>query len=316
MTRRYRRRKKFFKPKKGTIFSIIAILIFLFSGLLVLSFTQQGSVLDKLKIIRGEYFGTMKYLLPIVSISISLFLANLKIIKLRLNIPIGLILIFLCLLGLSQSGAIGTYIWLTFSQSLSDIGSFMLLTLMLFIGLIVLFNTSIEEITKLADLIFSGVSKLTKTTINKKKPIFVEKLPIKAPVINSGREAARADERNAATAKTKKEEGLVDVTLGTTLVSNVAGTEKVWDYPSLTLLTTSSGQKADRGDMKQNAETIEKTLESFGISARVVEVNLGPAVTQYALEIALGTKLSKITALSNDLALALAAPTGQIRKIG
>jgi S-DNA-T family DNA segregation ATPase FtsK/SpoIIIE len=45
----------------------------------------------------------------------------------------------------------------------------------------------------------------------------------------------------------------------------------------------------------------------------VVEVNPGPAVTQYALEIALGTKLSKITTLANDLALAMAAPTGQIR---
>jgi S-DNA-T family DNA segregation ATPase FtsK/SpoIIIE len=73
------------------------------------------------------------------------------------------------------------------------------------------------------------------------------------------------------------------------------------------------GGKADRGDMKKNAGLIEQTLESFGIAARVAEVNLGPAVTQYALEIALGTKLSKITALSNDLALALAAPTGQIR---
>jgi S-DNA-T family DNA segregation ATPase FtsK/SpoIIIE len=45
----------------------------------------------------------------------------------------------------------------------------------------------------------------------------------------------------------------------------------------------------------------------------VVEVNLGPAVTQYAIEVALGTKLSKITALERDLALALAAPTGTIR---
>ena len=45
----------------------------------------------------------------------------------------------------------------------------------------------------------------------------------------------------------------------------------------------------------------------------MVEVNLGPAVTQYALEVALGTKLSKITALERDLALALAAPTGTIR---
>jgi S-DNA-T family DNA segregation ATPase FtsK/SpoIIIE len=71
--------------------------------------------------------------------------------------------------------------------------------------------------------------------------------------------------------------------------------------------------KADRGDIKGNAAIIEKTLESFGITARVVEVNLGPAVTQYALEVALGTKLSKITALERDLALALAAPTGTIR---
>jgi S-DNA-T family DNA segregation ATPase FtsK/SpoIIIE len=77
--------------------------------------------------------------------------------------------------------------------------------------------------------------------------------------------------------------------------------------------TKEQGQKADRGDMKTNAGTIEKTLESFGITARVAEVNLGPAVTQYALEIALGTKLSKITSLANDMALALAAPTGQIR---
>jgi S-DNA-T family DNA segregation ATPase FtsK/SpoIIIE len=65
--------------------------------------------------------------------------------------------------------------------------------------------------------------------------------------------------------------------------------------------------------LKQNAATIESVLDSFGIKARVVEVNCGPAVTQYALEISLGTKLSKITALQNDLALALAAPTGQIR---
>jgi S-DNA-T family DNA segregation ATPase FtsK/SpoIIIE len=45
----------------------------------------------------------------------------------------------------------------------------------------------------------------------------------------------------------------------------------------------------------------------------VSEVNYGPSVTQYALEITRGTKLSKITTLATDLALALAAPTGQIR---
>ena len=73
------------------------------------------------------------------------------------------------------------------------------------------------------------------------------------------------------------------------------------------------GGEADRGDIKKNAEIIETTLDSFGIEARVVDVNRGPAITQYALQIAQGTKLTKITTLQNDLALALAAPTGQIR---
>ena len=96
-------------------------------------------------------------------------------------------------------------------------------------------------------------------------------------------------------------------------MSNVPGEEKVWHYPSMDLLSEAEIGKAERGDIKGNAATIEKTLESFGITARVVEVNLGPAVTQYALEVALGTKLSKITGLERDLALALAAPNGTIR---
>lgn len=86
-----------------------------------------------------------------------------------------------------------------------------------------------------------------------------------------------------------------------------------WKYPTLSLFSDSDGGEADRGDVNANAAIIENTLDSFGIKARVVEVNRGPSVTQYALEIAMGTKLSKITTLSTDLALALAAPTGQIR---
>ncbi len=54
-------------------------------------------------------------------------------------------------------------------------------------------------------------------------------------------------------------------------------------------------------------------MDSFGIQAHVTEVHKGPAVTQYALDIVMGTKLSKINALQSDLALALAAPQGQIR---
>jgi S-DNA-T family DNA segregation ATPase FtsK/SpoIIIE len=111
----------------------------------------------------------------------------------------------------------------------------------------------------------------------------------------------------------KKTEATSKEPLEAKLVSNMPGDNRVWKYPPLDLLSEAELGRADRGDIKGNAAIIEKTLESFGIRARVVEVNLGPAVTQYALEVALGTKLSKITALERDLALALAAPTGTIR---
>jgi S-DNA-T family DNA segregation ATPase FtsK/SpoIIIE len=89
--------------------------------------------------------------------------------------------------------------------------------------------------------------------------------------------------------------------------------QQVWEYPPLTLLSSKKGKPADRGDINKNAQIIEDTLSSFNIQAKIVEVNCGPAVTQYALQLSTGTKLSKVTGLSNDLALALAAPTGQIR---
>lgn len=79
---------------------------------------------------------------------------------------------------------------------------------------------------------------------------------------------------------------------------------QTWVYPPMSLLRDVSQQGADRGDTKQYAQTIEDTLGSFGIRARVDEVNGGPSVTQYALQITQGTKLAKITALSSDLALA------------
>jgi S-DNA-T family DNA segregation ATPase FtsK/SpoIIIE len=86
----------------------------------------------------------------------------------------------------------------------------------------------------------------------------------------------------------------------------------MWEYPPLSLLSDHHS-KAERGDVKKIAATIERTLQSFGIQSKIVEINVGPSVTQYAIEIASGTKLSKITGLANDLALATEAPTGQVR---
>lgn len=79
-----------------------------------------------------------------------------------------------------------------------------------------------------------------------------------------------------------------------------------YEYPPLSLLSKSAG-KAAVGDIKAHANLIKRTLMNFGMDVEMDEVSIGPTVTRYALKPAEGIKLSRITALKSDLALALAA---------
>lgn len=80
------------------------------------------------------------------------------------------------------------------------------------------------------------------------------------------------------------------------------------DYvlPPLSLLRTGT-EKPTVGDLRANANIIKRTLESFGIAVEMGEITIGPKVTRYTLKPAEGIKLSRITALNQDLSLALAA---------
>jgi S-DNA-T family DNA segregation ATPase FtsK/SpoIIIE len=76
--------------------------------------------------------------------------------------------------------------------------------------------------------------------------------------------------------------------------------------PPLDLLKSGS-EKPTTGDLRANANIIKRTLEGFGIPVDMSEINIGPKVTRYTLKPAEGVKISRITALNQDLALALAA---------
>jgi len=88
-----------------------------------------------------------------------------------------------------------------------------------------------------------------------------------------------------------------------------------YNYPPVTLL-----KKITRTNDKQNEEAVKETVpliqdvfNDFGVEGKVVAINIGPAVTQYELDIKAGTKLSKITSLDRELALALAAKSVKIQ---
>lgn len=83
------------------------------------------------------------------------------------------------------------------------------------------------------------------------------------------------------------------------------------DYvlPSLDLLAYPKGAKKRENEskLKENADKLERTFQSFGVKATVTKVHHGPAVTKYEVYPEAGVKVSRIVNLSDDLALALAA---------
>jgi S-DNA-T family DNA segregation ATPase FtsK/SpoIIIE len=89
--------------------------------------------------------------------------------------------------------------------------------------------------------------------------------------------------------------------------------EYVWQAPSLDLLSPAVPDIAMDDDvLSENARKIQAKLDQFGIKVAMHEVHVGPTVVQYTLKPHEGVKLSKITTLKNDLALALSATAVRI----
>jgi len=251
----------------------------------------------------------------------------------RPNVFLGAMLMLLGVLGAFKTGEIGAQTFANVADLISPVGTFILFFTIAVIGFFILSQFSLNELAELKGILFpeknpTGARKkesapVTPDDIDDAKGFSLPKLSFFGKKdkpgfsINSGNEISQAEEAEVGTAIASDKPNVSDDT--TSEISLTDSTLQpnadtlVWEYPPLSLLSNSEGGEANRGDVKQNADIIEQTLASFGIKAEVKEVNYGPAVTQYALQISQGTKLSKITGLSTDLALALASPGGQVR---
>jgi len=87
-----------------------------------------------------------------------------------------------------------------------------------------------------------------------------------------------------------------------------------YEFPPVTLLSPgeSKGIKGGKKAVTDTAAKLQKTLYSFGVSAKVENVSVGPAITRYELKPAEGVRVSKIANLADDIALNLAAETIRI----
>lgn len=301
-----------FPLKKEAIVSILQIGFFAAAGLVLVSFSRQAVLAQLNDSIVGQ-FGWASIFIPFILVSFGLLLSKLNNPFTQPNVTVGSLLFFLSLTVLTRAGSFGQSAWDGISTLITPVGAFIVLLGTTTVGMIVLLNTSMDQIFMVIGNVLrkmrgtlggaevSPAGALRGTFSNSKKELKVlggedDEVPENRPL-----PFQRGNTKNA--------EPVPDVQPQL----NSPGDDVVWKYPPLSLLEEAGGGKADRGNIKQNADIIEQTLESFGITARVVEVHQGPAVTQYAIEVALGTKLSKIVGLERDLALALAAPNGSIR---
>ena len=94
------------------------------------------------------------------------------------------------------------------------------------------------------------------------------------------------------------------------------GAKHAYKLPSMSLLDEpkpTSGKVNSNDFIRSNKGILERVLKEFGFNAQVVEIHIGPAVTQYELHVSAGTKLSKIVSLNKEIALALAAKDVRIQ---
>lgn len=86
-------------------------------------------------------------------------------------------------------------------------------------------------------------------------------------------------------------------------------TPQVYVKPPVTLLepNRSKGKTNTTEFIASNTKTLERVFMDFGMRAKVIEVHVGPAVTQYEMDLERGTKVNKVLSISREIALALAA---------
>lgn len=316
--RRAYKKKSSLKLKQDTIYTLTSIGLFFIAALMFLSYTRNGEVLEALYQLLNQYFGFFSFLIPLNIILFAFYISKAKFALARPNVFIGFLLFSISFIGIFRTGMVGNDIFYYLDVFLGVIVGFLLLAVMGIVGFVVLMNLSFKEIfnflgqnavgfgKSVSDAIIPLLKTKDKLGHDIKQQIAIR--GIDEPKIKEA-EIPPADKTPMpAQAMAKKPSDFPD-----DVVVNPLSDIGVWESPPHSLLTQAPERKRDSGDVKKIAAVIEDTLQNFGVKAQVVEINVGPSVTQYAIKIPPGTRLTKITTLANDLALATEAPTGQIR---
>jgi len=301
--------------RKETWQAVLAIVFFVLSLLSILAaFGKAGMVGTYLFLILKKLLGIGYFLLPIALIMVGISFLKGVSRKFEISKFVGVILFFLSGLGLldllvvHEGGILGRYISSPLISLFDVYAAAILLASILTISILITFDIHFT----FENLMFWKYFMKKKDGIEDEEDSDVE--------IEEGEGMKKALERiekeQAEMEETEDEEkrsapiekvNLDDEYENAGFASfKSTHSNKPFVPPPLSLLEKDRG-KPETGDIKANANIIKRTLQTFGINVEMDEISIGPSVTRYALKPAEGVKLSRIVALNNDLALALAA---------
>ena len=202
-------------------------------------------------------------------------------------------------------GIIGGLFAAMFAKMFSYMGMQIIAWVLMLLGICLFTSFSIVDFIK--DHVEVIREKATHETDEKENPEEDTKTPFddKKPIIHNSNEQVKittiedlkkkpVEENNEATEQAEPKE------------KNQINTS--YKLPTLDLLNKPKrvDNSSDNAQVDDNIKALEQVLKDFGVTAKVVEVHIGPAVSQYEVEVASGTRVNRITSINKEIALALA----------
>lgn len=228
-------------------------------------------------------------------------------------------------------GVIGAFFISIFYYLLGKMGSIIVISVLMLIGVILVSDLSISDaISKIREKLKSkketsneeddeyeneedeeDYDEETGEVIDKKAKRKAEKEKIKLAKAKRLSYIEEDDEEEEEVIPKKQEEKKEETPASNKYLNYV--------LPDLSILDAGDNNSKKKGQAKNeamildNAKRLDGVLRDFGITAKVKTAHVGPSITQYELEVKSGTKISKIKALSSEIALALAATDVRIQ---
>ena len=211
-------------------------------------------------------------------------------------------------------GMIGAIFGYTFDWAFSD-GIYIVLITIALLGLILVFNTSLIDLVKKIKVPkFKKVKKDIKES-NEEEEVKDEEVEDKRIIISSMEELSHIKDNDINVDKDIPIKDAMDEEKSAFKKDKEVISNPNYKLPPISLLKSAKNvnNKENENNAKECISKLEEVFKVFEISGKIVQVNIGPTVTQYEMELKAGTKVNKLLSIQREIALALAAKDVRIQ---